>query len=150
MVQSQVAKAKKTWYYADEHQQYPEESTASNDSTGDESSSDPEDDTPLSVRRFYALAFMLPPSPRSSFSDVTDTAELWSSGVSSREKAAPAAVQAASTMDYRKLFTLSVDTPSFYPQVQRAAIASTSQEHDEDDAQLGDWKCRKCGEQPTN
>lgn len=39
-------------------------------------------------------------------------------------------------MDYRKLFTLSVDTPSFYPQVQRAAIASTSQEHDEDDAQL--------------
>lgn len=65
MVQSQVAKAKKTWYYADEHQQYPEESTASNDSTGDESSSDPEDDTPLSVRRFYALAFMLPPSPRS-------------------------------------------------------------------------------------
>lgn len=60
--QSQAAKIK-TWYYVDEHQQYPEESTLSDDSTGDESSSDLEEDTPLSIRRFHALAFMLPPSP---------------------------------------------------------------------------------------
>lgn len=59
--QSQSAKTK-TWYYVDEHQQYPKESL-SDDSTGDESSSDPEEDTPLSICRFHALAFMLPPSP---------------------------------------------------------------------------------------
>lgn len=75
----------------------------------------------------------------SSFTDATDTDELWDSGVSSksiREKAASPAVEAVSAMDYRKLFTLSVDTPSFYPQVQRAAIVPTSQERDEDDTQL--------------
>lgn len=79
------------------------------------------------------------PLSGSSFTDATDTDELWDSGVSNKsikEKATSPAVEAVNAMDYRKLFTLSVDTPSFYPQVQRAAIVSTSQERDEDDAQL--------------